>query len=171
MQTQSNERIAVVRAIPQPGHKHRWCGLERWIEDKKARPHPEQKHGLPWPASELKVRVVDEPAPYDPNANGGAPVEISPSTFDMLKRDERIAVRMLEGEGGDPDEVVMLKAQVVELDKKLTEAQRALAGEQERFRTLHLTSQRQVEEQGAKLAAIEHELAAARAQLGSRKPR
>src|SRR5690242_17901077 len=112
----SDQRVAVVRAIPMPGHKRRWCGLERWVPDPKARSQQEMeelpqggfkakfdtagkpiwaKHALPWPDTDIKVLVVDNPAPFDPLANGGAPVEISPATFAMLEKDPRISVRML----------------------------------------------------------------------------
>jgi hypothetical protein len=167
---QTHTRIAVVRAIPNPGHKRRWCGLEKWVADKKVRPNPDEKHGLPWPDTEIKVAIVDEPKPFDPSANGGVPVEISPATLTMLEKDERIAVRVLGGaEGGDPAEAVHLKAELAALTAALEKAQRELADHVERSKASHAVSQRQIEETAAKLAAVEHELATARAQLSARK--
>lgn len=163
--TQTAARIAVVRAIPQPGHKRRWCGLEHWVKDIAHRPHPEEKHGLPWPDTEVKVRVVDEPRPFDPNANGGAPVEISPATFAMLELDDRIAVRMIDGSAGDSTEVVRAKAHAASLEEQLLELRAQLAEESERNKQLHSISQAQTEELGAKLASTESDLATARAQL------
>jgi hypothetical protein len=166
--TQIPARIAVVRAIPQPGHKRRWCGLELWVEDRAKRPHPEEKHGLPWPDTEVKVRVVDKPAPFDPNANGGAPIEISPATLVMLEKDDRIAVRVLDGDGGDPAETIRAKAANAKLEEEIAELRRQLAEESERAKALQTSSQQQAEELGAKLAASEAELATVRAQLSAR---
>jgi hypothetical protein len=169
MATNSAVRIAEVRAIPMPGHKRRWCGMEKWVEDRAARPNPSELHGLPWPETPVKVRIVDEPPPFDPNANGGVPVAISPKTLTMLERDSRIAVRVLGGgEGGDPAEVVRLKATLAEAEKSHDELRRELASLSERYGILHSTAQKQAEETGAKLAAVEQELAAARAQLAAR---
>lgn len=162
-------RIAVVRAIPHPPHRNRWCGLEKWVEDRKVRANPDEKHGLPWPATEIKVAIVEEPAPFDPNANGGAPVEISPATLVMLERDERIAVRVLGGEGGDPADVVRAKAEASKLERELVEARKALSDHSERSRVAQEAHSKQAAEQGAKLAALESELATLRAQLSSRK--
>lgn len=163
MQTAS--RIASVRAIPQPGHKYRWCGLELWAKDLEKRPHPEEKHGLPWPATEVKVFVVDEPKPFDPKANGGVPIEISPATFAMLERDDRIAVRMSDGSAGDSAEIVRTKVMAANLELQLQEVQAQLAEERERTKHLQLAASEQAQELGAKLAATESELHATRAQL------
>lgn len=146
------DRVAVVRAIPHPPHKRRWCGLERWVPDPEKRPQQEMeelptggfkpkfdddgrpiyaKHALPWPETEVKVGVVDEPELFDPNANGGVPVEISPATFAMLQKDHRISAYLLDGSGGDPAEVVRAKAEAAQLDEKLASANRHIASLQE----------------------------------------
>jgi len=161
-------QIAMVRAIPEPGHKRRWCGLEKWVEDKKARPNPEEKHGLPWPDTEIKVVVTAKPAPYDPAANGGAPVEISPETFRMLERDPRIAARMLGVGGDDPADSVRLKAELAKVEQDLVEARKE-ASDAAEAKLYRVTAQQQIEEAGKKIAALENELAQARAQLAKKK--
>lgn len=166
-QQSAGARLAVVRAIPMTGHKRRWCGLERWIEDRSARPNPKEKHGLPWPDFDVKVVIVDEPTPFDPNANGGVPVEISPGTLAALEKDHRIAVRVLNGDGGDPAEVIRVKAKASELEDKLTEARKESAAIAEQLKSLKSVSEQQVADQAARLAVLEQELAAARAQLGA----
>lgn len=184
------ERIAVVRAIPAQGHKRRWCGLERWVADPAKRPQQEMvqhndgtitpkfddagnpawaKHSLPWPDTEIKVRIVDEPAPFDPEKNGGVPLEISPSTLTALEGDPRIAVRVIGGEGGDPAEVVRAKAKAAEAEKTVEQLQRELAEERERMKRFQLEASKQAQELGAQKAAAEAELTALRAQAGRKK--
>jgi hypothetical protein len=189
MQNASN-RVAVVRAIPAQGHKRRWCGLERWVPDPKRRPQQEleqhgdgtitpkfdeagnpvwAKHALPWPDTDIKVLIVDEPAPFDPEKNGGVPVEISPATLVMLEQDPRIAVKVIGGEGGDPAEVVRAKAQAAEAEKTVEQLKRELAEERERMKRYQLETSKQAQETGAKLTAAESELAALRSQVSRKK--
>jgi hypothetical protein len=185
----ASERVAVVRAIPVQGHKRRWCGLEQWTPDPKRRPqqemdqHPDgtitprfangkpvwAKHALPWPDTEIKVRIVDDPAPFDPEANGGAPVEISPSTLAMLEQDPRIAVKVIGGEGGDPAEVVRAKAAASEAEKTVEQLKRELAEERERMKRYQAETSKQAQEAGAKLAAAQAELASFHAQATRKK--
>lgn len=186
MQT-SAASIAVVRAIPMPGHKRRWCGLERWVEDKDKRPQQEMeelpqggfkpkfddkgkpiyaKHALPWPETEIKVYVVDAPAPFDPNANGGAPVEISPATLADLRQDPRIAVQMLDGEGGDPAEALEAKGHAAKLEEKLADAQRMIASLQEQVSAAHEAAAAKV---SVEIAKLRQELAETKGRLAERK--
>lgn len=189
MQNSAEKRCATVRAIPMPGHKRRWCGLERWVEDKEKRPQQEMeelpgggfkpkydaagkpifaKHALPWPDTEIKVFVVDNPAPYDPNANGGAPVEISPSTLAMLRRDARISVQMLDGEGGDPAETLVIKARAVDLEDKLGRAERQIASLQEQVSAAHEAAAAKV---AGEIAKLRQELAEAKGKIAADKKR
>jgi len=165
----NQEQIAVVRAIPMPGFKRRWCGLERWVENKAKRPNPEEKHGLPWPDHEIKVRVVDNPAPFDPDKNGGVPVEISPATFAMLERDDRISAKLLGVGEGDPAENVRVKAQVAKLEEELANARRESSELIERLKLSESASQKMLEAAGAKLASVEAQLEHVRSQMGARK--
>lgn len=165
--------VAVVRAIPNPGHKRRWCGAERWIADPKRRPQQEMitkpeggfapkfdergrpvwaKHALPWPDSEIKVYVVDDPAPFDPEANGGVPVEISPSTLAMLRKDPRINVQVLNAEGEDPRDGLAAKGALAEAQEKLREAERKIAAYHEREKSHEARVRAAREEERAKLA-------------------
>ncbi len=184
--------VAVVRAIPHMPHKRRWCGLERWVPDPANRSQQEMeelptggfkpkfdeqgkpiyaKHALPWPDTEVKVYVVDKPAPYDPNANGGAPVEISPASLRMLEQDERIAVRLL-GEGVDASDVAHAKARIAEVENEVTALARAKSELAERLATE--TRSRAAAENLAQAAtektkALELELAELRTKLEKRK--
>jgi hypothetical protein len=132
------------------------------------------KHGLPWPDHEIKVFVVDQPALFDPEKNGGVPQEISPTTLVMLEADPRIAVKVI-GDGGNDvaDELVHAKALIAELEEKLKSAQRDLADTAERESAKRVASANLAEEQGKQIAALANELAQARAQLsaGHRKGR
>lgn len=189
MQTSSiaPSRIAVVRAIPMPGHKRRWCGLERWVDDKERRPQQEMeelpqggfkpkfndqgkpiyaKHALPWPDTEIKVFVADAPAPFDPNANGGAPVEISPSTLSELRRDPRISVQMMDDEGSDPAETLEVKAQAAKLEERLTEALRMISSLQEQVSAAHEAAAAKV---AGEIAKLRQELAETKGKLAERK--
>lgn len=179
--------VAVVRAIPHPPHKRRWCGLERWVADPAKRPQQEMeelpqggfkpkfdergkpiyaKHALPWPEDEVKVEIVDDPAPFDPLANGGYPVQISPRTLEALKGDPRIAVQVLNGEGGDPSEVVMAKATAAKIEEQLLDAQRLISSLQEQIGAAR-------EEAAAKVAGdiakLRQDLAEAHRKLAERK--
>ncbi|MGH8323451.1 MAG: hypothetical protein ACRETD_06585, partial [Steroidobacteraceae bacterium] len=89
------------------------------------------KHALPWPADEVKVEVVDDPEPFNPEANGGRPTQISPRTVEMLRQDHRIAVHVIGADGGDPAEAIQDKARAAKLEEKLSEAQRHIASLQE----------------------------------------
>jgi hypothetical protein len=183
----TQERVAVVRAIPMPGHKRRWCGLERWVPDPERRPQQELeaqpggvsfmpkfdeqgkpiyvKHSLPWPDTEVKVLVVDKPQPFDPEANGGVPQEISPATFAMLKADPRISVHMLGGTEGDSEQAALAKAEAAKLEQELAGARRAISETVERLSaaTDRIAEQdAQAQRQGEKIAQLEKELEAAR---------
>ena len=184
--------VAVVRAIPHMPHKRRWCGLERWVPDPANRSQQEMdelptggfrpkfdaagkpiyaKHALPWPDTEIKVLVVDEPAPYDPNANGGAPVEISPATLRALEQDERIAVRVL-GEGVDATDVAHAKARIIEAENEAAAVAREKANLAERLasETRNRTAAENLAKAASeKSAALELELAELRAKLDKRK--
>lgn len=169
MDTDNQPRTAYVRAIPMTGYSRRWCGSEKWVEDKVARPNTTEKHGLPWPDAEVRVSIVDEPKPFDPNVNGGVPIEISPTTLQMLERDPRMAVRVLSGDGGDPAEIIHVKASVTKLEGDLAEARREASGLIEQLKSLKAVSDQQITDQASKIALLEHELASARAQLGVRR--
>lgn len=187
MQQQQYERIAVVRAIPHPPHKRRWCGLEHWVADPVHRPQQEMeelptggfkplfnpdgtpryaKHALPWPEFEVKVGIVDDPKPFDPQANGGVPVEISPRTLEALKRDHRIAVTVLGGPGGDASEAVRDKARAAELDEQLATANRHIASLQEQVSAAHEAAAAKV---AGEIAKLRQELAETKARLAERK--
>lgn len=146
--------VAVVRGIPHPPYKNRWCGLERWVPDPEKRPQQEMeelpqggfkpkfdeqgqpiwaKHALPWPDDETKVYVVDDPPLFDPKANGGRPTHISPSTLAMLKKDRRISVQVLNGDGGDPAEAVTTKAALAKSDERIAQLERLVASQQEQI--------------------------------------
>lgn len=187
------QRIAVVRATPYPPHKRRWCGLEQWVSDPERRSQQDMdelpaggfrpkfdgkgkplyaKHALPWPDTEIRVVIVDHPKPFDPNANGGAPVEISPATLSMLESDPKIAVRVLSGPGGDPAEVIHAKAQASKLEVDLQDARREMAAISESEKTYRASSEELVTEvtaKNAKIAALEQELAAARASIAKKR--
>lgn len=185
--TATKARIALVRAIPFPPHKRRWCGLERWVPDPKRRPQQEMeelpqgglkpkfdsagkpiyaKHALPWPEEEIKVEVVDEPALFDPEANGGYPVQISPRTLQMLREDSRIAVRVLGEDGGDAEEVIAAKAQAADLDEKLQEANRLIASLQEQVGSAREAAAASV---AGEIAKLREQLAEAQRKLAERK--
>lgn len=172
-------RYAVVRAIPMPGHSRRWCGHEPWVIDRGepakglAPTRFGERHGLPWTASETKVAIVANPKPFDPSM--GPPREISPATLVMLERDDRMSVRVLNGEGGgDPAEVYRAKAAIAEFEEDLAAAGREIATLSE---SLHLernaiaaereSTKAAANEAGARYAVLEQELAAARAQLAA----
>lgn len=181
------KQVAVVRAIPMPGHKRRWCGLERWIPNPEKRPQQEMeelptggfkpkfdekgkpiyaKHALPWPDTEIKVFVVDNPAPFDPDANGGAPVEVSPVTLAMLRQDARISVQVLDGEGGDPAEAIEAKAKAAKLEERLDEAQRHIAALQEQVTAAHESAAAKV---AGEIAKLRQELAETKSKLAEKK--
>lgn len=183
----AEKQVAVVRAIPMPGHKRRWCGLERWVPDPEKRPQQDMeelptggfkpkfdekgkpiyaKHALPWPDTEIKVFVVDNPAPFDPNANGGVPVEISPSTLSELRRDVRISVQVMDGEGGDPAETLEIKAKAAKLEDKLTEAQRQISSLQEQVSAAHEAAAAKV---AGDIAKLRQELAETKSKLAKQK--
>lgn len=176
-QQKQNSRIAVVRAFPHPPYKNRWAGSEYWVDDIRtdARARPRGKHGLPWPAHEIKVEVVSNPEPYDPLRNGGVPTQISPRTLRDLERDPRIAV-YVQGEGGDPAESVRMAAQLAETEEHVQEARRKLAEAGERASAdhqryqivLHSTEKKLVEE-SAKVSTLEAELATLRQQMAEQK--
>lgn len=137
---EKKKTVASVRAIPQPGHKRRWCGLEKWVEDRTKRPNPDQKHGLPWPDTEIKVYVVDDPAPFNPDMNGGVPLEISPSTLDALLHDDRIAVRILSGNETIAD-VNEAKAAKAEVESQLLDLAREKADVSEQLTKAKISEQ------------------------------
>jgi hypothetical protein len=179
--------IVLVRAVPYPPHKRRWCGLERWVVDKEKRPQQEMeelpaggfkpkfdekgrpiyaKHALPWPAEEIKVEIVDNPAPFDPNANGGYPTQISAATFVMLQQDERIMARLAGSGSGDSDESLKAKAQTVVAEEKLQSAQREIASLQEQVGAAHEAAAAKV---AGEMAKLRQELAELRGKLAERK--
>lgn len=164
---EKKKTVAAVRAIPQPGHKRRWCGLEKWVEDRANRPHPEQKHGLPWPDTEVKVYVVDEPEPFNPDANGGVPVEISPLTLEALLRDERMAVRIISGNEtiADVNEAKAAKAEVESQLLDLAREKATIAEQLTKARISEETAIKTVAANAQKVASLEEENALLRAQL------
>jgi hypothetical protein len=176
--TQQNPRIAVVKAFPMPGHVRRWGGEELWVEDTREeiplRRHS-GRHALPWPATEIKVEIVDKPDPFDPNMNGGVPRQISPSSLRMLEEDPRISVHVL-GEGGDPAEQVRMAAALAAHEQKIVEARRQLAevaesaeADRQRFAMILGETEKRAAESGSKVTALEAENAALKAQLAEKK--
>jgi hypothetical protein len=175
---QQKTRIAVVKAWPMPGHVRRWAGEELWVDDPREDPplrRPSGKHALPWPATEVKVEIVDTPEPFDPLMNGGVAREISPATLHMLEQDPRINVHVL-GEGGDPAEQVRMAAALAHKEEKIIEAQRQLAevaenaaADRQRYESILESSAKSVAEHGAKVTELEAEVAALKAQLAEKK--
>lgn len=165
------EIVVEVRAMPAPGHKRRWCGLERWADSAK-RPGPkEQRHALPWPASPVKVYVKDDPKPFDPDQEGGVPTEISPRTLEALQRDPRIAVRTISG-FVEVDEVLGAKAAALEAQQKIVELQREAAAVSERLHAAKLseeTAAKLAEAREKRIAELEAEVAEMRAASSSGK--
>jgi hypothetical protein len=177
--TEQKPRIAVIRAIPMPGHHRRWGGMERWVDDtdKSVKGRRPGKHGLPWPDTEVKVAIVDEPTPFDPNMNGGVPTEISPRSLKMLMDDPRISVQMLgDASGGDPAEIVRAKAALSEQEEALQKMRRELAEAHERAKAEHQKyeyvlagTEKRAIDASAKLTEAEAEIESLRAQLADKK--
>lgn len=187
MQTEKKyDRIAVIRAIPMQGHKRRWAGLERWIPDAKNRPQQEMeelpqggfkpvfkdgkpvyaKHALPWPDFEVKVGIVDEPCLFDPEANGGVPLEISPSSVELIRQDQRIAIQVVNGEGGDATADVEAKARMADLEKEVQDLRRRAASEHER---IDARVKAESAKQAKQMADKDAEIAELRAKLAEKK--
>lgn len=175
-------RMAKVRALPMPGHKRRWCGAERWVPNIEKRPEVEieqgadgstrpkldsagkpiyVKHALPWPDFEIKVRIVDNPQPFNPDHNGGVPVEISPTTFAMLQKDERIMAQIIGADGIDAAAVVQSKAEAAKLEEQLTDARRENAELAEQLKSFRHVTEEEHKASDAKIKALEAQLAAA----------
>lgn len=184
--------IAVIRAFPAPPHKHRYGGLEQWVPDEKMRPDQEmevqpdgtfkpvfkdgakvyRKHALPWPATDIKCYIVDHPKPYDPNANGGYAVEISPASLAMMRKDPRLNVRIEGGEGGDAPAAIEAKARATAAEDELSAVRRQMANAVEEASRLREQSNlarglfdRDAAAAAQRITALENELGMIRLQL------
>jgi hypothetical protein len=124
------------------------------------------KHALPWPAFDVKVAIVDQPAPFDPNANGGVPVEISPATFRMLQDDERILARLHSDESISTEEALAAKAAKADLEKQLQDAQRLVSSLQEQMGSAREAAAASV---AGEIAKLKEQLAEANRKLAERK--
>ncbi len=172
---------AEIRGIPHTPYKYRWSGEERWVADPRGErpangPDGEPaRFGLPWPARPVRVLIVDNPEPFDPERNGGVPTEISPATLKMLKADRRIAVQELNA-AGQPSDVSAAIAHAAKLEADLIVARRELAGlSEEHAKQRQLSEQRAIaaEREAAtyaeRIKELEAQLSAATARKGGAK--
>lgn len=113
--SEANQTVALVRGIPWEGRKWRWCG------------------GLPWPAKEVRVVVVDEAPVFNAeamaakqgckNVNDAVPEVIDHEILAALRNDQRIAVQVV----GESAVEQLHKSDLVKLEKVIDEQRKQLA--------------------------------------------
>jgi hypothetical protein len=171
MEAASTDRTAVIRAIPETGRKYRFAGVG---PDGQA---------LPWPDAEVRVKVVADPKPEEvktwagpggssywvkdskgilrPRVEGGLPTEVTEKQLADIMADKRITVRVLDGNGGDAQEVIEAKVKAAGLEERLKAAESELAAAAERYALSQATAARAADAAAAKIRELEAALVAA----------
>jgi hypothetical protein len=145
-----------VRAMPAPGHDHRW------------------RCRRPWGKTPTTITIVDSPkGPEVTRDEEGRthlvyPNEISPEELKQLQADPHLAVALASaGEEGDPQALVAEKARAAELERLLAAERRNQQEAVEEMKRYRSGAEAQAIEAGGKIAVLQNEVETLRAQLGN----
>jgi hypothetical protein len=142
-----------VRAMPAQGSTYRWCA------------------GLPWSKATRKVLVVDKSPEitkaYLEGFNDLDEVKVTASQLESLKKDRMIAVSASGEFVAGQEELNEAKAKLSDLEVKMLAERREHQELVEEMKALRSNSTKMLEEQGARIAALEAEAQSLRSQLAS----